>query len=221
MQSFLFDMDGTLLDSMDEWYGLKNNLVNIYNSRSGRNIGLTAEQREKIEKKRLRSAISFINAQFGADLDYEKDCFAYMRDFYLNRCQIKEGVPEALEEFHKKGIKMAVCTATPRKLAKEALRQKGLDKYFKFIISPSRIMPGKRHFPIFVVSCLLLLKAPKNVVLFDDAAYALNTAKRMGIRCVGLKDDVTDARHPARDISDIYFESFIPLLEHYKREEKF
>ncbi len=216
-QALLFDMDGTLIDSMPFWRNLKYEVLDYYFNRTRERIILSDEEKEKIEKLSTKKALKVINATHNSSISYKKDCYPLLEEFYSNACEIKAGVKEALEYFEENGIKMAVCTATSERLAKIALRAQGIDRYFKFILTAEKVKGGKFHTPIFRVAAMKLFKRKKNVVLIDDARYALKTARKVGVRAVWIPDG-DEGENKECDLS---FSDFNEMLRYFKEKGRF
>lgn len=210
-------MDGTLIDSMHFWRRLKYDLLEYYYNRTRERIVLTESQKAEIEKLSTKRAIRFINSAHNSSVSYKKDCYPLIEEFYLNECKIKAGVKEGLEYFSTLGIKMAVCTETPEKLAKIALREQGIAHYFKFIMTPEKAKSSKARPTVFKMCASKLLKRKKNIVLVDDAPYALKTAKGLGMCTVG----VVDGMQIDVDDCDFLFKDFSEMLEYFIKEGGF
>ncbi len=216
-QALLFDMDGTLIDSMPFWVNLKYDVLDYYFNRTRERITLTEEEKEKIEKLSTKNALKFINSVYKTSLSYKKDCYPLLLEFYSNQCKIKEGVIQALQYFESRGIKMAVCTATPEKLARVALRAQGIEHYFKFIMTPEKSKSSKARPIIYKMCAMKLFKRRKNIVLIDDAPYALRGAKGYGLRAVGVRDgDKIEAND-----CDMIFDNFYGLLDYFIKKGSF
>ena len=211
-------MDGTLIDSMGFWMSLKFKLCENYRRRTGDAIYLTPEDEKTIEGLNTREAIKYINARHGANVNRQLDAIEPLKSFYRTECQLVPYAREFLELLYADGVKMCIMTATPEAAAKVALETLEIAKYFRFVLTPEKVKGGKFHRPIFLFALQKLFCLPKNAVLVDDAAYAHKTAKRLGIRCVGVNDRF---RHD--DLAphcDLVVDSLKELCEVYKRDRK-
>lgn len=217
-QYLCFDMDGTLIDSMDCWNNLKYHMCERYFERTGIEIQLTSADADTIEKLGLKAAINYINRTYNTSLDFELDACATLQKFYLNECTVKAGVIEALDTFLADGTKMCVITATPYKYTIEVLQHLGLLKYFSFVLTPNQYKKCKRSKSIFYAACLKFRCLPKNAVLIDDAIYAHETAKKAGLYRVGVYDKYRNDE--LGKITNINFKDFKELLAYYLKERK-
>ena len=210
-------MDGTLIDSMEFWMGLKYKLCENYRIRTGEAVYLTPEDEKEIERLNLREAIKYINEHHGSKINRKLDAIEPLKNFYKTECQLLPHVRELLDLLYADGVKMCIITATPEAAAKVALEHLGIAKYFRFILTPEKVKGGKFHRPIFICALQKFFCLPKNAVLIDDAAYAHKTAKRLGIRCIGVPD-----RFRRDDLShcDLVVKSLGQLCEKYKKDKK-
>jgi len=209
-------MDGTIIDSMEFWIGLKYKLCENYRLRTGEVVNLTPEDEKEISRLSLRDAIKYINACHGSKINRQLDAIKPLKDFYKNDSQLLPYARELLELLYADGVKMCLITATPEAAARVALESHGLTKYFRFILTPEKVKGGKFHRPIFVWALRKLFCLPKNAVLVDDAAYAHQTAKRLGIRCVGIFDRFR--RDDLQTHCDLVVNSLEELCEKYRQD---
>ena len=108
---------------------------------------------------------------------------------------------------------MCIVTATPLKLAKAALERNEIKKYFSFVISCDEVGLGKNKPDIFLLAANRLNAEPFEIAVYEDADFALITAKEAGFYTIGVYDDYfKNERKDIELISDIYIESFKELL---------
>lgn len=217
-QCVLFDLDGTLIDSMEFWMGLKFRLCENYSRRTGKIVNLTPNDQKAIEALSLKGAIKYINDRHGVKINRKLDAIAPLKEFYEKECQLLPCAKELLELLYSDGVKMCLITATPEAAARVALERHGLTKYFRFIVTPEKIKGGKFHRPIFIYALQKLFCLPKNAVLIDDAAYAHKTAARLGLRRIGVNDNFR--RDNLAPHCDIVCSSLCEICESYKRDKK-
>ena len=112
-----------------------------------------------------------------------------MEDFYRDEVQIFPGVVKTLEALKQKAIPMGVGTATNEEHAHIALESSGLLNYFDFVYSTSTNGHAKDNPAFFEEAAKRFPAEAEDIVLFDDAYYALTTAKKVGYYVVGVKDE--------------------------------
>ena len=180
----LFDMDGTLLDSMHFWRGA---LVTILRRRNC--AGVTDALLQKINFMASSVAIPYLNHTLHPDPPIGKeDIFSLMREFYLAGVPTKPGVLPFLAALRERGVKMCILSATPAPMIPLALRASHLADYFDFILSADDYPGGKNSPKIFLDAMRRFGAAPQACGLVEDALYSIRTGKQLGLYCVGIYD---------------------------------
>ena len=166
----IFDMDGTLLDSMGYW----RHLAEQYLAEKG----IQAEEG-------LNDTLLRMTVRQGAI--YIKETYQ-MSENYSLRVQPKKGVVPFLKMLHHNHIQMCVATATDEYLAKEALKRTGIWKYFKGIYTCAGVGYDKSTPHIYEAALTHLDLAKEEVLVFEDAIHAARTARDAGFKVVGVYD---------------------------------
>ena len=112
-----------------------------------------------------------------------------MAKHYLEDIPVKDGVKEYLEKLRAQGVKMCVATITDRALLEVCFRRLGIDKYFDFTLSANECGKGKDDPEIYLAACRKFSSDPCDTAVFEDAPYALETAKKAGFYTVAVYDD--------------------------------
>lgn len=212
LQSAIFDMDGTLLDSMGMWRSLGRGLL----VRHG--IEPPADLDEQLKPLGLQDGTAWCREYGRLTESLEeliKDTWDHVEHFYRHEVQAKPGVRESLSILKMEGVWMYVATATDRPLAEAALRQAGIDGYFRGIVTCQEAGQGKDQGPEVYERALRRLRSnKKDTVVFEDALHAIRTAKNAGFRVAAVYDESADSdQEEIRRISDYYFRSFEELFQ--------
>jgi len=180
----IFDMDGTLIDSMTFW---KNLATEYLSSKGVRQI--PEDLPERIKPMTMSESAALFQQEFGLSGDPEAEMNAMMDAHYRNDIPLKPGVREYLQMLHNKGVRMCVASATAEHLMEACLTRLGVRDYFEFLLSCETVGAGKRSPLVYRESAKRLNAAPKDVAVYEDALYALQTAKDAGYYVVGVYDD--------------------------------
>ena len=202
----IFDMDGTLIDSMFAW----NDIGRRFLISRGKTPKDTLW--EYIKTLSLFETAEYFQTEYGVTESFEDICRgidALVEPMYRDEVQPKRGVPELLERFKALGIKMCVATATDRHLVEIALERTGLMPYFSAIFTCSEVGESKNS-PLIYETALKHLGTPKTeTLLFEDALFAMKTARAAGFVTVGVYDE--SAKHETealRALSDMFITDF-------------
>lgn len=208
----IFDMDGTLVDSMLYWHNLGQEYLE--------SKGVTGDLNEVLERSKpmtmVESGALFIQ-EFGLDGTPESvaaEINAVMEDHYRFDVQLKDGAKEYLEQLRRKGIKLCVASATAEDLVSLCLTRLGVRDYFEFFLSCETVGTGKNRPDVYFAAAERLGAAVENTVIYEDAWYAVRTAKNAGFRVVAIFDYNSRARwDEIRAMADTPIESWAELLE--------
>ena len=181
----IFDMDGTLLNSMDYWSTAPLEYLDSIGAKYG-------EDSSKIFlEDGMKRWVDYQNENYGTSLSFEEanaGIYSIMDEKYKTVVKVKDGVFEMLDKLKAHGVKMCLATATDRSSVEKILEKLGLTKYFSKIFTSSEVGKGKRE-PLIYELALEYLGTPKDeTYIFEDALYAITTAHNNGFKVVGIYD---------------------------------
>ena len=210
----IFDMDGTLVNSLFYWEIFWKSLGKKYLGKE--NFAASEDLDKKVRTMTLADAMVCIQEECGISASVEELLdFAYadFARFYREDANVKEGAFEFLDYLKARGIPMCVASATDLKYVKIALEAHGLAPYFDFVISCADIGIGKDQPDIYLLAKEKLGFEAKDLCVFEDSYVALETAKKAGFQTVGIFDRYNFEQERLVAASDIY------LGEHHTMEE--
>jgi len=212
LQSAIFDMDGTLLDSMHIWDDLGSNML--------RRMGYEPEpdMQEKVMVMTLRESAEYCKNTYNMPQTVEEIMnltLAEVEEFYTTEVQARPGVKKVLSLLKMDGVWMYVATNTERRLAEAALKHAGIRDYFRGIMTCGEVGIGKKDSAEIYERCLTRLQSnKKDTVVFEDAVHAIRTAKKAGFRVCGIYDPSAEAdQDEIKELSDYYIRSFEEFFE--------
>ena len=180
----IFDMDGTLIDSMAFWKNLATEYLNAKGVAE-----IPADILEQIKPMTMSESAALFKQEFGLTGDPEAEMNAMMDAHYRNDIPLKPGVREYLENLHRQGVRMCVASATAEHLMESCLTRLGVRQYFEFLLSCETVGAGKRSPLVYHEAARRLGAAPVEIAVYEDALYAVQTAKAAGFHVVGVYDD--------------------------------
>lgn len=188
MKKLIFDVDGTILDSMHIWIKPQNELFAKYGYSF---TDLSKEDKGKIEALAVEDMCHYIADEIAKDMTFE-EVMKYFDDViytgYKDELGPKPGNLEILKKLKDAGFSMSIASSTPYKYLEMALKRLGIYDYFDFFATPELLGMKKSEPGYWQYSIKKHGVGPEDCVLFDDALYAIKAAKKEGITTVGLKD---------------------------------
>ncbi len=181
----LFDMDGTLIDSMDRWISLIGEYID-HNK-----IKLTEDLISNINTLNLEETIDYLIKNYSLKKNYQEsieELDNMMMDFYMHHAKLKPGADELLHRMKEQSIPMAVATATKDKLAIPVLEKFGLRNFFTFVQTTENAGIPKAQAEYWNLAAKRGEKEAKDVVVFEDSLYAALIVHDLGMKVIGVED---------------------------------
>lgn len=208
----IFDLDGTLLDSMFIWDRIGEEYL------ISRGITPKENLKERFKSMSLVQAAEHYRQEYGISDSIDEICDGVNRmieHLYRDKVLPKEGAADCLRLLQEQGVKMCVATATDRYLAEAALRRTGLLQFFSEIFTCTEVGFGKDQPAIYHAACNHLGTTIDDTIIFEDALYAITTAKAAGFRVVGVCDP-SEQKHAEAigKLCDIYIQSYHEMRDY-------
>lgn len=202
----IFDLDGTLLDSMPYWENLGEN----YLVRCGKTPH--PDIRFHFKRLTLEGSAIFMKREYGLEESIEDIAWGIMagiKDAYFESIPLKPGVAVMLESLRERDVRMCVATATERPCAEAALERLGIAQYFSHVFTCSEAGASKTE-PLIFEQALAHLGTPRaSTVVFEDALHAMETAHAAGFPLVAVSEPASAEDSQAiRELADVYVHQF-------------
>ena len=193
-QFCIFDMDGTLVDSMPIWKSLGKDYLEARGHRP------TQAQLAAMGPMTMLEGAAFLMDTFGVDGPPERiidEMHAVMEAHYRTDIPLKPGIRAYLERLKGRGARLCVATATAEPLARACLERLGVADCFEFILSCETVGKGKTGPDVYLEAARRLGSAPAETAVFEDALYAARTAREAGFYTVGVGETAYAPDWPA------------------------
>ena len=207
----IFDVDGTLLDSMGIW---KDVGVRYLNS-----IGIEAEPD-------LGNILFTMSIQEGAQYvkehyhlsqetdEIEQNVLDIISDYYKETAPLKSGAVELLEKLRNSNIPMTIASSNNKKEIEMAFERLEIAKYFDRIFTCEEAGAGKTKPDIYLQAAEYLGSRPEETLVFEDVIHAVRTAKKAGFQVIGIYDEASkDDQEEIQREADCYCRDWRELMK--------
>jgi len=210
----IFDMDGTLIDSLICWEPIFRTIFQKFND--SKIIEFSADEIKTMCTSTFDKTAKYLHETYSLGNSPQEiletiDSAVY--NFYANEVKVKDGVIEFLEHCQKSGVKMCLASATDVSLMRVAAKHCNIEKYFSHIISCSEIGKGKNFPDIYLKGLRLLGTNLSDTYVFEDSAISVNTAKNAGFFVVGIFDKLNIGQQEIKEKADVYIGEGETLLK--------
>lgn len=202
----IFDMDGTVIDSLWVWDYLWEELGKKYLGKEG--FRPSAEDDRAVRTMILKDVAAFIAEGYsmGDAEEVFKTTEQVIERFYRERVEPKKDVIGLLDRMKSEGVRMCVASATARELLSIAIRRCDLGKYFEAVVSCADVGKGKDCPDVFMEALRVLGTPLDETAVFEDSALAAETSKRAGFFVVGVYDPDNYGQERLMKNSDRYID---------------
>ena len=209
-KTYLFDFDGTLVDSMPTFASVMIRILDEHNIKYGDDIvkiitplgyrGTAEYFRTLGISKSTDELVALMNS--------------YARLEYENTIGAKRGVIDTLRKLRDGGASLNILTASPHIMLDPCLKRLGIFELFDNVWSSDDFGTTKANPEIYRMAAERLGRKVGEVIFVDDNIGAVSTAKRAGMIAYGIYDDSSaDLIDKMHEVSDRYIMTFFELLD--------
>lgn len=209
MKTYLFDFDGTLVDSMPTYVSVMLRILDENGVKYGNDI------------VKIITPLGFIDTakyyiELGVKLPQEeilRQMSGYALEEYTYRVPAKENVIEVLRALKARGDDLNVLTASPHETLDPCLKRLGIYDLFTNVWSCNDFGTNKADPEIYRMAADRIGKRVDEIIFLDDNYNADKTAKEAGMQVIGVYDESSkDYVDEIKGVTDGYIYDFSELL---------
>jgi beta-phosphoglucomutase-like phosphatase (HAD superfamily) len=206
----IFDMDGTILDSMGIWDEIDKEFL------GKRGIDLPDDYMHAIAHRSAYDSAVYTIDRFNLT-DTPEELVNEWIDMAVSKyanIQLKKGAKKYIHYLKDNGIKIALATASEMPIIRAGIEKEGLLPLIDAITIVSEVPRGK-GFPDIYIECAKRLELKKeDCIVFEDLLRAVKGAVSGGFRTIGVYDKQSeDAKEEIMSIADGYIYDFTEMIK--------
>jgi len=210
IEAIIFDLDGTLVDSMWIWKQIDIDFL------EKRGIHLPDDLQKAIEGMSFTETANYFIERFGLNdsLQSIQDEWNEMaKEFYKTHIKLKDKVLPIIEYADAHDIKLGIGTSNSKELLNEVIKAHGIHHYFESLRTSCEVEKGKPSPDIFLKVASDLGIAPDKCLVFEDTHAGVLAAKRAGMRVIAVYDELSEPYQAAiKAEADAFIYSFSEII---------
>lgn len=214
IKAVIFDVDGTLVDSMWIWRRVDIEFL------GKRGIPLPEKLQSEIEGMSFSETAIYFKAKFDLRETLEEikaEWNEMAEDYYKRHIRLKGGVKEFLELLHNKGLTMGIATSNSRELVDHMLANHGIRQYFSKIRTSCEVEKGKPHPDVYLKVAEDMGIVPDDCLVFEDTLAGVMAAKSAGMKVFAVADEISfESKDKLVEMTEGYIHSFEEVMKYFQ-----
>jgi len=211
-KAVIFDLDGTLIDSMGIWLQVDKEYL------EKRNIPVPDDLFKDVpEGNSFNEICLYFKDKFQLPDSIEEignEWIEMVAEHYKTNIKLNDGAEELIKYLYDQNVKIAIGTSNTKYLAETVLKANGVLQYFDTIVAGCEEIKGKPFPDIFLKAAEELGIEPKDCLVIEDTIYGVRAAHNGGMDAFAIFDDNdTHDIEKLKSEADFYAEDCWEILE--------
>lgn len=213
IEALIFDLDGTMIDSMRVWKDIDAEYIEKYHltepedfheAMEGLSYTETAEYFLKVFPT-LPKTVEELKEEW-----YEMALYKYSHEM-----ELKEGLETLIRSARAEGLGIGIATSNDRKLVEACLKGMGVEELVDTIATSCEVKKGKPAPDVYLKAAGDLGVAPEHCLVFEDVPMGIMAGKNAGMKVCAV-DDWFSAPQMERkkELADYYINNYYEILNH-------
>ncbi len=207
IEACIFDLDGTLVDSMWVWVAVDEEYIKKYKLTKPDDFHAGMEGMSYKETARY-----FLDCFPSIPLTIEEimDEWTQMaHEKYMTQVPLKKGAREFLEMLRAQGIKTGIATSNSKEMAEDTLRALGIEELFDSVRSACEAAAGKPSPDVYLLAAEDLEASPEKCLIFEDVPMGILAGRNAGMKTCAVEDEFSRGQADRkRELADYYIQDY-------------
>lgn len=211
IEGIIFDLDGTMVDSMCMWRGIDNEFL------TARGLLMSDDLESAIEGMSFRETAQYFVDNYPLEETVEKlmDIWVQMAiDKYQHEVPVKPGLLSFLREMKARGIRMGIATSNSRVLLDAVADAHGFYDYIDACLTANEVQRGKPAPDVYLAVAEKLGVHPSDCLVFEDIPQGIRAGLAAGMKVCAVADEYSRALDgEKRALAHYYIDSYEQVLD--------
>lgn len=213
IEALIFDMDGTMIDSMRVWKDIDDEYIEKYNltvpedfheGMEGLSYTETAEYFLKVFPT-LPKTVEDLKTEW-----YEMALYKYSHEM-----ELKDGLEALIRSVRARGVRIGIATSNDRKLVEACLQGMGVEELVDTISTGCEVKKGKPAPDVYLKAASDLGVVPEKCLVFEDVPMGIMAGKNAGMKVCAVDDWFSAAQiDKKKELADYYIKNYNEIMNH-------